>query len=103
MLSEVGNLAVDARRAHVAALNAEGFSSAEYAWVRLRVYEAAGLEVASTIDWSAMESMLKRGAGEVGASIPEVSLPEIPARNRALVKPHTEALREWLPLTMLGF
>jgi hypothetical protein len=103
LLSEVGNLAVDARRAHVAALNAEGFSAAEYAWVRLRVYEAAGLEVASTIDWSAMEAMLKRGTGETGAAVPEVSLPEVPARNRVLVKPHTDELREWLPLTMLGF
>lgn len=103
VLSELGSLAVDARRAQVAALNAEGFSSAEYSWVRLRVYEAAGFETMMAIDWSALEAMLKRGAGEVGATVPEVKLPEIPARNRELVKPHIASLREWLPLTVLGF
>lgn len=103
VLSELGSLAVDARRAQVAALNAEGLSSAEYSWVRLRMYEAAGLETMMAIDWSALEAMLKRGADEVGATVPEVKLPEIPTRNRELVKPHIAALREWLPLTVLGF
>lgn len=103
MLSEVGNLAIDARRAQVEALNAEGLSSAEYGWVRLRMYEAAGLEMARAVDWSAVEAMVKRGAGDAGVTVPEVRLPDVPARNRELVKPHIEALREWLPLTVLGF
>ncbi|MDH4066481.1 MAG: hypothetical protein OEW19_18925 [Acidobacteriota bacterium] len=103
MLSELGTVLRDARRAHVDALNAEGFSSSEYSWTRLRVYEAAGIELAEGVDWSALEEMIKQGAEQAGVEPPAVTLPEIPARNRALVKPHVETLRTWLPLTVLGF
>jgi hypothetical protein len=94
---------LDARRAHVDALNAEGFSSSEYAWVRLRAYEAAGIEVASTIDWSTLQDLIKKGSDQAGLPEPTVPTPDIPERNRELVKPHVDALKAWLPLTVLGF
>jgi hypothetical protein len=34
--------------------------------------------------------------------VPAVPAPDIPEANRALVKPHLAALRDWLPLTVLG-
>lgn len=101
-LSELGTLPVEARRAHVAALNAEGFSAAEYRWVQLRAYEAAGIEVAAAIDWRALETAVAEGAERVGVRPPTVSAPEVPDENRVLVRPHLAALREWLPFTVLG-
>lgn len=103
MLRALGSVIVDARRAHVDALNAEQFSASEYNWVRLRAYEAAGLEVAEGIDWSAVQEAVKEGARTVGVPEPTVPAPNVPARNRELVKPHIEALKTWLPLTVLGF
>lgn len=103
MLSDLRGVMSDARRAHVDALNAEGFSSSEYAWVRLRAYEAAGIEVASSIDWSALQDLIKKGTDQVGVPAPSVPAPDVPERNRELVKPHVATLKEWLPLTVLGF
>jgi hypothetical protein len=102
VLSELGSLFVEGRRAHIDALNAEKFSGPEYTWVRLRVYEAAGLELARSLDWAALEATIKESAGQAGVEVPPVTLPEIPARNRELVKPHVERLKTWLPLALLG-
>lgn len=103
MLAEMRGVMTEARRAHVDALNAEGFSSSEYAWVRLRAYEAAGIEVASSIDWSALQNLIKKGSDQAVVPAPAVPAPDVPERNRELVKPHIAALKEWLPLTVLGF
>jgi hypothetical protein len=103
ILAELRGVMTDARSAHVDALNAERFSSSEYAWVRLRAYEAAGIEVANTIDWSALQDLIKKGTDEAGLPAPSVPAPDVPARNRELVKPHIDTLKEWLPLTVLGF
>lgn len=102
MVRSLGAIIVEARRAHVDAINAEQFSSSEYAWVKLRAYEAAGLEVIDGIDWSAIQEALKDGARNVGVPEPTVPAPDVPARNRELVKPHLDALKAWLPLTVLG-
>jgi hypothetical protein len=104
IFSDLGGIFVEARAAHVDALNAQKFSSAEYRWVRLRMYEAAGLELAGSLDLSAIENMVRRGAEGTGVNVPEMSLPEVtvPEKNRALVKPHADKLKEWLPLAFLG-
>jgi hypothetical protein len=103
MLSDFGGLLRDARRAHVDALNAQGFSNGEYSWVRLRVFEAAGLEAARGIDWSSIEDLLEKGSDQTGVPVPSVSLPEIPEKNHELVKAHIAELKEWMPLALLGF
>ena len=103
MLSEFGGLLRDARRAHVDALNAEAFSNREYSWVRLRVFEAAGLEAARGIDWSSLEDLIKKGSDQSGVPVPSVPLPEVPEKNRELVKAHIAELKEWMPLALLGF
>jgi hypothetical protein len=103
MVRALGSIIVEARRAHVDALNAEQFSSSEYTWVTLRAYEAAGLEAVEGIDWSEIEAAIKDSADRVGVREPRVPEPDIPERNRELVKPHLAELRAWLPLTMLGF
>jgi hypothetical protein len=106
MLRSAGGLITDARRAHIDALNAEQFSTSEYNWVKLRAYEAAGLEAMEGIDWAAVQDAIKQGASRIGVrdpQLPEVPRPRIPERNRELVKPHYDELKTWLPLTVLGF
>jgi hypothetical protein len=103
MVRSLGSIIVDARRAHVDALNAEQFSASEYTWVKMRAYEAAGLEVVEGVDWTDIQEAVKEGANRVGVPEPTVPRPDVPARNRELVKPHIDALQAWLPLTVLGF
>ena len=71
--------------------------------MRLRVYEAAGLEVARGIDWSSLEEAIKSGSDQTGVPVPSVTLPEVPEKNRELVKPHVAELKDWIPLAVLGF
>lgn len=99
-LSELSGLVVDARRLQVEALNAEGFSQGEYSWVRTRIYQAAGIE-ATGFSLDDLQRFAREGRGE-GIDIPDVTFPEIPARNRELVRPHIAKLKEWVPLAFFG-
>jgi hypothetical protein len=99
-LSELSGLVVDARRVQVEAINAEGFSQGEYNWVRTRIYQAAGIEATGfTLD--DLQRLAREGA-ERGIDIPEVTFPEVPIRNRDLVRPHVSKLKEWVPLAFFG-
>lgn len=89
----------ETRRAQVAALNEAGWSLAEYEWVKRRMYEAAGLLV-SSLDVEALRAALASGADGVELKRPEPG--PVPDRNRALVEPYLEKLKEWLPLAWLG-
>lgn len=99
-LTELSSLVVDARRVQVEAINAEGFSQSEYAWVRTRVYQAAGIEAAG-FSLDDIQRFASQGAAN-GIEIPQVTLPEVPARNRDLVRPYVSRLKEWVPLAFFG-
>jgi hypothetical protein len=98
VFSDIANIWVDARKSQVKALNIQKFSEAEYEWVRRRVYEAAGVELAGSVDLSRIESL----AGRSGVTIPDVNLPKVPEKNIALVKPHVAQIKEWIPMAALG-
>jgi hypothetical protein len=98
VFSEIANIWVDARKSQVKALNVQKFSEAEYEWVRKRVYEAAGVELAGSVDLSRIESLAGRG----GVAMPSVELPKVPEKNIALVKPHVAKIKEWIPMAALG-
>jgi hypothetical protein len=98
MFSDIANIWVEARKSQVKALNVQKFSEAEYQWVRRRVYEAAGVELAGSVDLSKIESLAGRG----GVAVPAVELPKIPEKNAALVKPHVAQIKEWIPMAALG-
>jgi hypothetical protein len=102
VFSDIGNIYVEARRVQVNALNIHKFSDAEYIWVKRRVYEAAGVHVASGLDFSAIESLARDGARKTGTRLPDMSMPEIPEANLKLVKPHAAKIKEWLPMAVLG-
>ena len=102
IFSELANIYIDARRAQVVALNTQKFSDGEYNWVRRRVWEATGFQMASGLDMSAIEDLARQGAQTSRTELPDMPMPEIPERNIALIKPHTAKLKEWIPLAVLG-
>jgi hypothetical protein len=101
-VSDLGNVFVQAKRYQVDALNREGFSQAEYSWVRDRVFQAAGIEVTSKIDFRKLEDVVREGTGLDDFKTPRVPTLQVPERNRALVKPHLDKADQWLPLMFFG-
>jgi hypothetical protein len=101
---DLGGVATEAKRRQVEALNEQGFSLAEYQWVREQAYLALGMEslavgfgelVTAARDGgiSGMEDLARRQ---------EQADQAVPPENRALVEPHREELAEWAPLALLG-
>ena len=102
MFSDLAGIYLEARRAQVQALNVQRFSDAEFSWVRLRVYEAAGMHVASGIDLSSIEKIARESAEKGNVTLPDVPKPNVPQANIELVKPHLAKLKQWLPMAVLG-
>lgn len=98
---ELAGAVFDARRWQIEALNRERFSSAEYSWVRARVYAAAGANVLSL---EQLAQAARRGTGIDSIQAPKRDLVDlkVPERNRELLKPHLKQLDEWLPLAFFG-
>jgi hypothetical protein len=101
-LREITGVYVDARRYQVDALNKEGFSQEEYSWVRDRMYAAAGMEIGSRIDLESLQEAIRNGTGIDGIETDRLPKPDVPARNRELVKPYLEQMDDWLPLIFFG-
>jgi len=101
VFSDLANIYIEARKVQVNALNVHKFSDDEYAWVRRRVYAAAGVQLAHGIDMSRIED-IARGAQKNGMNIPDISVPEVPEANIRLVTPHVPKLKEWMPMAVLG-
>jgi hypothetical protein len=101
-LSDLGNAFLQARRFQVDALNAEGFSQAEYSWVRDRVFQAAGVEVTSMVDLRKLEEAVKQGTGVDNIGVDRLPKSNVPEKNRALVKPYMSKMDDWLPLAFFG-
>jgi len=102
VFTDIGSIYLAGRKSQVNALNVQRFSEEEYDWVRMRVYEAAGVELAGGIDLSKIEGLARENAGKNGVDIPKMDLPQVPQKNVGLVKPHAAKLKEWLPMAFLG-
>jgi len=100
-LAGLSDVYLEAWRAQVAAMNEARFSRDEFSWVRLRVYQAAGLD-AVRYDARDLERVFENVARDVRIEVPAVSLPDAPAVNKALVKPHLEQVSNWLPMAVFG-
>jgi hypothetical protein len=101
IFSEVASIYTEARRAQVNALNIHKFSDGEYLWVKRRVYEAAGIHVASGFDFSAIEELAREGAQKSRVKLPDIPA-DVPEANITLVKPHATKIKEWIPMAILG-
>ena len=102
VFSDLAGIYTEARRAQVNALNVQRFSDAEYTWVRRRVYEAAGVEIAGGIDLSKFEELAREGAMKSNVTLPDLPKPKVPEANLKLVKPHLAKIKEWVPMAFLG-
>lgn len=102
VFSDLMSLWVDARKAQVRALNVQRFSDAEYAWVRRRIYEAAGVHLAGGIDMSKIEELARSTSGQSNLTLPEMPTTDVPKANIALVTPHLATLKESLPIAVFG-
>ena len=102
VVSDLAGLYVDARREQVNALNVHKFSDAEYTWVRLRVYEAAGMEITSGIDFAKIEQMATDSGVNVKLDTENIPKPQVPEANRKLIKPHLAKLKDGFALAFLG-
>ncbi len=92
-------LAVEAKEAQVAALNAEGFSLSELRWVRQEVVRAAGLPAAD-VDLTAYVQGLTAGQAPAARQLDPSTAP---LENRALVEGVRDRLDEVGVLLLLGF
>ena len=90
-------LLVEAKESQVAALNAEGFSLEEYAWVRSTTLSAAGLPGA-TYDLGAFVTSVT-GDGRLDERAPTLVVPE---RNRALIERRGAEFGDLAFLAVLG-
>jgi hypothetical protein len=102
-LGDMANIVVQARRYQVDALNQEGFSQAEYSWVRDKVFQAAGQEVVNLIDLKKVEDAVRQGTGIEGVKAPPLPKIDVPPKNRELVKPYLDRMDSWIPLAFFGF
>ena len=102
VFSDLAGIYSEARRAQVNALNVQRFSDGEYTWVRRRVYEAAGVEIAGGIDMSKIEELAREGAMKANVKLPDMPKPNVPEANIKLVKPHLAKIKEWVPMAFLG-
>ncbi len=91
-------LLVQAKESQVEALNAHGFSVAEYQWVRMQVLSAIGLQGAG-YDIGSFAQALTDGRDPTAAPTPAAP---VPAENRALVEAYAEDLDEVAFLALLG-
>ena len=98
-LKDLSAIIVDAKRAQVEALNQASFSVKEYEWVRQQVYGAVGI-VAAGFDVKDIQRIAQQAAGSDEG--PRAEIPDMPARNKELVKAYEQKLREWAPLAFFG-
>lgn len=92
--ADIVHLVVTAKEVQVEALNTEGFSLAEYAWVRTQVLAAAGLAPYEV-------DLARLSEGEVAPETAAVSS-AVPEENVALVKSLSVDYEEYLPLAAFG-
>ena len=91
--ADIIELLVEAKEMQVAALNAAGFSVAEYDWVRRSVLQAAGHGVMQ-VDLAALAQGEVQEARGSNAPAPEA--------NVELVAPHRDRIGEYVGLAMFG-
>lgn len=104
-LKELAGLVLDVKKIHVASLNAQQMSTAEYRWLRDQIYAAAGVPFTS-FHLAAIVEAAKSGdttkINDALAGKAETLTVDVPEGNRALVEPYRQQLQDWVPLAWLG-
>jgi hypothetical protein len=84
------NLIIEAKKAQVAALNLQGFSLGEYAWVKQQVIASSGIPFTG-IDWSNPSAEPKL-----------IEAQNVAQENIDLLAPYKENLEQYLSLSFFG-
>jgi hypothetical protein len=99
-LRDLAGIVVDAKRAQVAALNQHGSSLAEYEWVQQQVYRAAGVPMVGAFK-QVIKDVSEGRAPDVEGMMNE-PVRESSEKNRELIEPHLDKLRERIGLAFFG-
>jgi len=99
-LRDLAGIIVDAKRAQIEALNATGFSLAEYDWVRKSVYAASGIPM--SVDVAHILEQASTGQMPTGSNATEAITGVVPERNRELVAPHADTLKQNAAVAFFG-
>ncbi|HEX5475171.1 MAG TPA: hypothetical protein VFX12_10955 [Vicinamibacterales bacterium] len=94
-VSDLIKLVVDAKTAQVDALNAAKFSRDEYYWVRTQFYSAAGLR------FTELNLHDMTNGGQLTKTF-QAAEDAVPARNKKLVAPYQDKVKDWLVLGFFG-
>jgi uncharacterized membrane protein len=98
LFRDSSSLVLEAKGIQVQALNQQGFSSEEYAWVRAQVYAALGYGVPNL---NPQEILRQIGARDFNPRV-DLFKPEAPAANVRLVEPFRDELVSYYPFTWFG-
>jgi hypothetical protein len=99
-LKDLGGVILEAKRVQIDVLNSHGFSLAEYDWVRSAMYAASGIPM--SVNFSHIIEQASSGQAPTGQTLSEAVTGAVPERNRELVAPHEEMLRENAALAFFG-
>jgi hypothetical protein len=101
-VSSLIGLVKDAKTAQVDALNASHFSLKEYRWVRGQVYSAAGMAFAQ-INFNNLQDLQNsmKDGGASSRDLEEMSR-SVPEKNKQLVQPYVEKMKDWVPFAFFG-
>jgi hypothetical protein len=99
-LKDLGSLVLDAKKVQVDALNAQRFSLAEYDWTRKSAYRAAGVPLSAGFD--EIVRKVQGGTARTSEVVTAGLVANVPEKNKQLVGPHAEALRQNAGLAFFG-
>lgn len=99
-VSSLMGLIKDAKTAQVDALNAGHFSLKEYQWVRGQFYTAGGMAFAQ-VNFKQLQDLAKQQGGVSSADLEEMQR-SVPEKNRQLVQPYAEKMKDWAPFAFFG-
>jgi hypothetical protein len=99
-LKDLGGLVLEAKKVQVDALNAQHFSLAEYDWTRKTVYHAAGVPL--TANFEDVIKKAQSGQTPTQESITQAVTGDVPEKNKQLVAPHAQTLRDSAGLAFFG-
>ncbi len=92
--SDLIRVILEAKQSQVDALNANGFSLDEYAWVKKQIFAAAG-QTLTSFDLTKIQ--------DGGASPTEIVLPQnIPEQNLQLLEPYKDNFEDYIGLAFFG-
>ncbi len=99
-LKDLGSLVLDAKKVQVEALNAQRFSLAEYDWTRKAAYQAAGVPLSASFD--EIVRNVRAGSMPTNERVAAGLVADAPEKNKQLVGPHAETLRQNAGLAFFG-